>query len=522
MSTPAACAGHGRAIWLRRGVQLACLALLLWLFRRSAAPAGDSYAAAAGVEWWFRIDPLAQAAAALAGRSWSWALWPALIALAVALVAGRAFCGWICPLGTLLDLWGRCTGWFRRLAWRGRAAPAWARQVRFAVLLAVLLAAAGGLQLAGLVDPFSLLVRALAVADPLLRLGADAASTAAMGTAVEPASEAVYGAAAPWLSAHAGVPALWWTSLGLLAAVFMLELAGRRGWCRWACPLGALYGLAGRWAPLLRLPGKACANCGTCRTSCDLGAFADDGRLRRADCTLCLRCVDDCGKGIARIALRLPTSAPAAAPDPGRRRLLIAGAALAAAPLAAAAAPLRPLGRREAPRDLLRPPGVAADEAGFLDRCIRCGACMTACPEGALHSDGLSAGLAGLLAPALVPRRGACAPECTRCGEVCPTGAIPHLDLAAKEAHPIGIAEIDTERCIPYVGAESCLVCEEHCPVADKAIRARPGPHGEAVPHVRGRHCTGCGWCERVCPLDGPAAIRVVRRQPGARHGDHG
>lgn len=502
--------GGRRWVWTRRAVQLACLALLLWLFRRTAAPAGDDYAAVAGIEWWFRIDPLAQATAALAGRSWTWLLWPSLIALALALFAGRAFCGWICPLGTLLDLWGRCTGWFRRMAWRGREAPAWARLPRFAILLALLLAAAGGLQLTGLVDPFSLLARGLAAADPPLRTGVDAASATALGTAAEPASEAVYGALAPWLSPRPGFPALWWLSLAMLGGVLALELLGRRGWCRWACPLGALYGVLGRRAPLLRLPGRACAGCGDCRTACDLGAFAADGSLRRADCTLCLRCVSGCDKGIARIALRGPPAAPA--PDPARRRVLIAGAVLAAAPLTAAATPLRPLGRREPPRDLLRPPGVDADEDVFLDRCVRCGACLAACPEGALHADGFSAGLPGLLAPALVPRRGACAPDCTRCGEVCPTGAIPQLTAAAKAERPIGVAAIDEERCIPFQGRESCLVCEEHCPVADKAIRLKPGPQGIDVPHVRRRHCTGCGWCELVCPLEGDAAIRVVRR----------
>jgi ferredoxin len=505
-------AGHrGRMIWLRRAVQLACLVLLLWLFRRSTTPAGTDYAALSGVEWWFRIDPLAQATAVLAGRAWTWLLWPSLICIALALFAGRAFCGWICPLGTLLDLWGRCTGWFRRLVWRGRAAPAWARQMRFAVLLAVLLAALGGLQLIGLVDPFSLLVRGLAAADPLLRNAADAASGAVLGTTAEPLSEAAYQAMLPWMSTRTGVPALWWVSLGVLAGVFLLELAGRRGWCRWGCPLGALYGLVGRWAPLLRLPGKVCANCGTCRTSCDLGAFAADGHLRRVDCTLCLRCVQACSTSIARIGVA-PQPAVPTRPDPGRRRLLIAGATLAAAPLAAAVAPLRPFGRRDPPADLLRPPGVVADEAGFLQHCIRCGACLAACPEGALHSDGFSVGLPGLLAPALVPRRGACAPDCTRCGEVCPTGAIPRLDVMAKARQPIGIAVVDEQRCIPFISEESCLVCEEHCPVADKAIRLEPGPHGYEVPRVRREPCTGCGWCELVCPLEGRSAIRVVRR----------
>lgn len=494
-------------LWTRRGVQLACLALLLWSFRRTAAPAEAGYHALAGAEWWFRLDPLAQSAAALAGGGLAEAAWPALAALVLALVAGRAFCGWICPLGTLLDLWGRATAWPRRLLTRRRIAPAWAVRVRFAVLLAVLLAAAAGLQLAGLVDPFALLVRGAAAADPLLRQGADAASAAALGTAAEPASERVYQALLPWLSPRPGAPALWGAVLALLGAAFILELLGRRGWCRWACPLGALYGLLARWAPVLRLPARACTGCGGCRSACHLGAFAADGTLRRADCTLCLACLAACPRGVATVAWRPPRPS-LAPPDPGRRAVLIAGVAGAALPVLGGWPSAPPAAQR--PDDLLRPPG--ADEAAFLARCIRCGACLAACPEGALHADGFSAGLPGLLAPALVPRRGACAPDCTRCGEVCPTGAIPRLSAADKVRRPIGLAAVDRARCIPWVSAETCLVCEEHCPVADKAIRTEPGPDGADAPLVEADRCTGCGWCELVCPLEGASAIRVLRR----------
>jgi ferredoxin len=114
-----------------------------------------------------------------------------------------------------------------------------------------------------------------------------------------------------------------------------------------------------------------------------------------------------------------------------------------------------------------------------------------------------------------VPRRGACAPDCTRCGEVCPTGAIPRLTVTAKAQQPIGLAVVDQERCIPWASDETCLVCEEHCPVADKAIRLEPGPHGVDAPVVRAKDCTGCGWCERVCPLAGESAIRVMRKGSG-------
>lgn len=500
--------------WLRHGVQLAALASFLWLWRRTAAGAGDGYGAMAGAEWWFRLDPLAEGAAAIAGRTWTWLAWPALAMLAVSLVAGRGFCGWICPLGSVLGGFGRCIGWLRRRLWRGRAAPAWAPRIRFAVLAAVILAAVGGLQLAGLFDPFAILTRATANADRALRAGTDAASTAALDTAIEPASEAVYARLKPVLAPSATPLALAWVGLGLLAAVAALELLGRRGWCRWGCPLGAVYGLAARIAPLGRFPARACSGCDGCRTSCDLGAFAPDGRLRHADCTLCLACVDGCQRGIAGV--RLPAHRPATSvPDPGRRAVLIAGLGAAGAATGLARLPVGPLGDRPPPDDLIRPPGVAADEAAFLARCVRCGACLGACPQDALHPDGLSAGLGGLLAPRLVARRGACAPDCTRCGEVCPTGAIPRLGIAEKARKPVGLAVVDRKRCIPWDRAESCLVCEEHCPVADKAIRLEPGPHGEAAPVVRAETCTGCGWCELVCPLEGDAGIRIRRLEAG-------
>jgi ferredoxin len=129
------------------------------------------------------------------------------------------------------------------------------------------------------------------------------------------------------------------------------------------------------------------------------------------------------------------------------------------------------------------------------------------------------AGLEGLYTPQLVPRLGYCAYSCTLCGQVCPTGAIPRLALAEKQAATLGVAAVNRSRCIPYTEGAGCLVCEEHCPVSPKAItlveqevtNLQGQRHLVKLPVVQADRCIGCGHCEHVCPVGGAAAIRVKR-----------
>jgi Pyruvate/2-oxoacid:ferredoxin oxidoreductase delta subunit len=129
------------------------------------------------------------------------------------------------------------------------------------------------------------------------------------------------------------------------------------------------------------------------------------------------------------------------------------------------------------------------------------------------------AGVEGLWTPRLAPRLGACDYSCTTCGQVCPSGAIPLLDLAAKRKTVIGLAAVDRNRCLPWSYNVPCIVCEEMCPTPTKSIRLEEvrvtGADGKEItlqrPYVLRDLCIGCGICESHCPLKGDAAIKVYR-----------
>ena len=77
--------------------------------------------------------------------------------------------------------------------------------------------------------------------------------------------------------------------------------------------------------------------------------------------------------------------------------------------------------------------------------------------------------------------------------------------------------DADQNRCIPWADYRDCIVCEEMCPVPDKAIKLERvevrNTDGVLVtvqrPHVIRERCIGCGICEYKCPANGEAAIRV-------------
>jgi len=315
--------------------------------------------------------------------------------------------------------------------------------------------------------------------------------------------------------------------LGILfLAILAASLRVTRLWCRAICPLGALLGAVSRWSILgLHKDAASCNNCNRCLLNCQGGDDPIGGvPWHKAECLMCMNCVGSCPHQSLNFQL-FRNEKEVASPDLSRRKALTGLAAGAAVvPLMRANTGM---GKSRHER-LLRPPG-SLDESEFLSRCIRCGECMKACPNTALHPTLEEAGLEGLWSPTLVPRVGYCEPSCVLCSEVCPTGAI--WQITPKEKgwvvgvggdgnHPIrlGTAFYDRGRCLPWAMATDCIVCEEWCPVSPKAIYIEEVQviDAEGVtktlkqPRIDPNRCVGCGACEYACPLQERPAVYVT------------
>ncbi len=515
-------------VYLRRAVQIAFFLFFVFLFLKAEYAGQDQLAWP--VDLFFRFDPLILTAHLLTMSPVVWGLFWSLLFVGLTLVLGRFFCGWVCPLGTTLD---GC----RRLLFRPHpgsgTADRW-RRFKYYLLFFLLAGAPFSLNLVGLFDPLSLLYRTLTIVlYPAFNYGVDKAALTLYrrGEPLTYVSEPIYQLLkATVLPFKPLVYLLPFLTLVLFALVVAAESLDRRFWCRAVCPLGALYGLIARFALLRRRPPVLCRDCQNCADLCKMGAFAGDAprgeqesaapppaapplfRHLTAECQLCLRCQTECDKG--RVSFTFGLKTPRAPLDLGRRQVITSLAA------GVAVVPLVRLGSlaRRPEEFLIRPPG-AQDEGEFLARCIRCGECLKVCLTNGLQPVLWEAGLEGLYTPRLVPRLGYCAHTCTLCGQVCPTGAIPRLDLEVKQALPLGTAFLNRSRCIPYTEGADCLVCEEHCPVSPKAITFTQGEVQDRqgkklpvkLPVVHPDRCIGCGHCEYVCPVGGEAAIRVKR-----------
>ncbi|MDR3045101.1 MAG: 4Fe-4S binding protein [Desulfovibrio sp.] len=460
-----------------------------------------------------RLDPSVALAASIAERAVIGATVPGLVVLALSLLLGRAFCGWVCPFGAMVDagdaVWRRLARGRRRRKSAGRepgrngaACPsAVPRLPKYAVLAGVLAAALAGLDLVFWAAPLPLAARfwALAAWPPVARLAEGALSLAAPVARQMGATSLAF--------AEVAVPG--YAATGYIIGFFALVLAGGviapRLWCRMLCPAGAAMGLAGRAAPWRRRVEHVCTACGACVRQCPAGAIPSEAprATDHAECLKCLRCAAVCPVDAVRFTLR---SAPdACAPDVpaasaelppharSQRRALLAG--LAVGTCAAALGHAAPaMGR---PEGVLRPPG-ALPEPDFLARCVRCGLCAAACPTNTLQPAWLASGALGMFSPVVTPARGFCDPACHACARACPTTAIRRL-ADERTFAKIGTAEVLRDHCLAWAKKKRCLVCDEVCPYDAIALKPEPG-YTVGVPHVDPARCAGCGFCEKHCP----------------------
>jgi len=496
--------------WIRRIIQLAALFLFGWLLYQSRwVPAGDI-----APPTFLRLDSLVTLTSLLSrGPVVLKYLLPGIVLLILTVVFGRFFCGWLCPLGTCIDIFD--TLFFRRRSGQrpGRTRPQW----KYYILAAVLVAALLGAQIAWLVDPIPLLTRTAATVVYPLSLGAYNLFINQAGPLLHHFGIYLYPAPVHHFSLEIPVGIVFLIVLGM-------SFFARRMWCRSFCPLGALLALVGRFGIWKRYVTERCTGCGVCSRACKMGAIPADrcSQTDTAECILCYDCMACPQPGAMQIGLHLGMSGGAnAATDTSRRAFVSAiGAGLAYGLLVKLG-----LRREQIHPKLIRPPGANVREADgnlrrmteeeFRELCTRCGNCMRACPTGGLQPAVTQAGLDGAFTPVLVPAVGFCEQECNACSQVCPTGALRPHTIQQKSQIKIGLAAIDRDRCLSWQKGNEyllCLVCVEHC--SYQAVVARED-EGQMRPFVLPDVCVGCGQCEFGCPVaeegTAPAAITVSR-----------
>ena len=418
------------------------------------------------VNWLLELDPLVGIATLLATRTlYAGLLW-GLVTVALTLVLGRVFCGWICPFGAMHQFLGYLGRRRKKLAVQleaNRFRPAQA--IKYYILAFFLTAAillpgdwlSSGSLLTGLLDPLPLAHRSVNLI--LLPL----ADRAGLGLAPLPR---------------------WYEGAWLIGAVFLaalfLNLRVPRFYCRFICPLGALLGVLSRFA-IWRIGRneEGCTDCRLCERNCE-GACEPTGRIRISECVMCLNCLDECRHDAVAYRTKPSAGGEHLLPDLSRRGFIVSAVS------GVMAAPVMRLGGATGPNwnpGLIRPPGALPEEA-FLTRCIKCGQCMRVCPTNVIHPAGFEAGLEGLWTPKLSFRAGTsgCQHTCIACGNLCPTAAIRPIgpderlgrnSFAGRGPIRIGTAFVDRGRCLPWAMDRPCIVCQENCPVSPKAIFTR-------------------------------------------------
>ena len=158
-------------------------------------------------------------------------------------------------------------------------------------------------------------------------------------------------------------------------------------------------------------------------------------------------------------------------------------------------------------------------------RCTGCQLCVSECPNGVLRP---STDLMHLMQPEMSYERGYCRPECNRCSQVCPTGAILPVTIEQRTAIQVGHAVWNRETCVPVKDGRPCGLCSRKCPAgAIQMVPLQSGVHQDGwrwvdadgkeiprekllmIPVVNEEKCIGCGACENLCPSRPYSAIYV-------------
>ncbi len=436
--------------------------------------------------------------------------------LALTLVFGRIYCSVICPMGVFQDV----VAWVSRL-FKKKNPYSYSKPktiLRYAVLAVFVIALVAGVgSLVALLAPYSSYGR---IVTNLLQPVYIAGNNVLAGIAESRGNYDFY-TVEYWMR---GLPTLI-VAICSLVVVVVLACVGGRTYCNTICPVGTVLGFFARFSWLKPyIDADKCKNCQKCAKNCKAAAInIQKGQAPTIDysrCVTCGNCLEQCSFGA--LTYCHPAKGPVAPkpagdgkPEDSSRRAFITATAVATGAAIAKAQEMKVDGGLAIIEDKqipdrqtkLTPPG-SMSARNLAQHCTACQLCIAECPNGVLRP---SSNLMTLMQPEMSYERGYCRPECTRCSEVCPTGAIKLITKEDKSSTQIGHAVWVKKNCVPLTDGKECGNCERHCPA--HAIQMIPSdPNDEKsikIPAINIEKCIGCGTCENLCPSRPFSAIYV-------------
>ena len=436
------------------------------------------------------------------------------VLLLLTLLFGRVYCSVICPLGVMQDIISWIHGKTKKKnRFRFSYSPAknWLRYTVLVLFIAGL--ALGANSIAILVAPYSAYGRIAGnLLAPLYQWGNNFFAWIA-----ERAGSYAFYSVDVWIKSVSTfiIAVVTFIVIGLLA------WKNGRTWCNTICPVGTVLGFFSRFsvfAPVIDT--EKCRNCGLCGKQCKASCInMKEHEIDYSRCVACMDCIDTCKEGAIHYAYRYGKKADApktdaAQPDAGRRAFMTS--AVIATTAAAVKAQemkvdggLADIARAQKPeRQTPIVPAGSLSIKNFADHCTACQLCVSVCPNQVLRP---STSLMTLMQPEMSYERGYCRPECTRCSDICPAGAIRPITREEKSSIQIGHAVVNLELCVVNTDEVKCGNCARHCPAgAIRMVRKNPDdPQSLMIPTVNEERCIGCGACENLCPARPLTAIHV-------------
>lgn len=433
------------------------------------------------------------------------------VILVFTLLFGRWYCSVVCPLGVMQDGFNFVARMVKKNRFHYVKENKW---VRYTVLaLFVLLTIVGLNGVAILVAPYSAYGRIVAnLMQPLyLKINN------LLAAAAERRGSYDFYTVDIWLKSGVSLA----VAVATVVVVGFLALRRGRTWCNTVCPVGTVLGLMSRFA-IFRpvIDADKCKNCRKCEKSCKASCIdIENHRIDYSRCVSCMDCISKCKFDALHYRNgRFTLKTDDGKVDEDKRKFLITTAVLGSTALLSAQEKKIDGGLAAVEQKQVPTRGVPLKPAGsrslknFSTRCTGCQLCVTECPNHVLRP---SKKLDTMLQPEMSFERGFCRPECTRCSEVCPSGAIRAVTREEKSNIKIGIAILVKDRCLPYTENVKCGNCARHCPsdaivMIPKEKGSDPGlPMTILVPQVVEEKCIGCGACEYLCPSRPFSAIYV-------------